>query len=300
MREREVSKGKITRNEKRNREKENDNRKKVCRGRRMLFWNIAGVVNKDEEFWRYIGKFDFISMCETWMEEEGWRRLKGLLPKSHDWSCSFAERDKKRGRAKGGFIIGKIKGWGEEEGETSMKKEEGSLIPKIKDKKEKRSWRIISVYNTGRWEGIKEIIKENFVEGIEENLIVGGDFNIRIGEEGGIEEGGLGRSSKDKTIGNGGRDLLDLVGEIGGYILNGIARGDKSGEFTYVGPRGSSVIDYIIVNELGLEETCKFKIEDRMDSDHMPLVLDIGGSCGTKEEEGWYEEEAKERRSRIC
>lgn len=166
-----------------------------------------------------------------------------------------------------------------------MKKEEGSLITKIKDKKEKRSWRIISVYNTGRWKGIKEIIKENFVEGIEENLIVGGDFNIRIGEEGGIEEGGLG-SSKDKTIGNGGRDLLDLVGEVDGYILNGIARGDKSGEFTYVGPRGSSVIDYIIVNELGLEETCKFKIEDRVDSDHMPLVLDIGGSYRTKEEEG--------------
>lgn len=141
---------------------------------------------------------------------------------------------------------------------------------------------------------IKESIIENFAEGTEDNIIVGGDFNKRIREEGGIEEGGLGRSSKDKTIGNGGRDLLDLVGEVSGYILNGTARGDKAGEFTYVGPRGSSVIDYIIVNELGWEATYEFRIEDRVDLDHMPLVLNVGGSCGTKEEEIRRKRQGKE------
>lgn len=74
-------------------------------------------------------------MCETWVEEKGWLRLKRLLPKSHNWSCSIAERDKKRGRAKGGFIIGKIKGWGKDEGETSIKKEEGILITNIREKR---------------------------------------------------------------------------------------------------------------------------------------------------------------------
>lgn len=45
-----------------------------------------------------------------------------------------------------------------------------------------------------------------------------------------------------------GRKLLDLISDIG-YILNGTARGDAAGEYTYVGPRGCSVIDYVIVNK---------------------------------------------------
>lgn len=68
--------------------------KKYVEEGECFFWNIA--ANKDKDFWNFIGKFDFISMCETWVEEEGWLRLKRLLPKSHNWSCSPAERDKKK------------------------------------------------------------------------------------------------------------------------------------------------------------------------------------------------------------
>lgn len=38
---------------------------------------------------------------------------------------------------------------------------------------------------------------------------------------------------------------------IGEYVLNETTKGDKEREFTYIGARGSSVIDYIIVNEYG-------------------------------------------------
>lgn len=63
-----------------------------------------------------------------------------------------------------------------------------------------------------------------------ENCVMIGDFNIRIGERGGLEkEGEEGRKSKDKIIGNG-MNLLDLIGEIGGYIMNGVKNGDKEGE----------------------------------------------------------------------
>lgn len=33
--------------------------------RRLLFWNVAGIINKDKGFWEYIKDFDFISLCET-------------------------------------------------------------------------------------------------------------------------------------------------------------------------------------------------------------------------------------------
>lgn len=83
--------------------------------RSLIFWNIAGLGNKDEEFWKYIKRFDFISLNETWIEEKGWERMKEKMPKTHEWAYSFSKKSKKKGRAKGGFIIGKRVGWGKQE-----------------------------------------------------------------------------------------------------------------------------------------------------------------------------------------
>ncbi|KYN15976.1 hypothetical protein ALC57_11773 [Trachymyrmex cornetzi] len=63
------------------RKKENNNN----RERNMIFWNTAGIINKDKEFWKFIGKFEFISLSETWLEEDGWKKIEGRLPSSHDW-----------------------------------------------------------------------------------------------------------------------------------------------------------------------------------------------------------------------
>lgn len=49
----------------------------------MLQWNVAGIDNTDKEFWEYVGKFDYISLCETWTTEEKWDRIKGKLSKEH-------------------------------------------------------------------------------------------------------------------------------------------------------------------------------------------------------------------------
>lgn len=63
-------------------------------------------------------------------------------------------------------------------------------------------------------------------------------------EKQGIGYGGQGiegeeedKCNKDKTIGPSGRKIINLVEELGSYILNGTQRGDEEGEFTYVGPR---------------------------------------------------------------
>ena len=105
-------------------------------------------------------------------------------------------------------------------------------------------------------------------------FLIGGDFNIRIGELG-IEEEALelGRKSKDKTIGNNGRDLVEFVNDIGGYILNGAFEGDREGEYTYIGARGNTVIDYVIACENCIDRIMSFRVVDRVDSDHMPLTV---------------------------
>ena len=47
------------------------------------------------------------------------------------------------------------------------------------------------------------------------------------------------------------------------------------GEFIYIGARGNSVIDYVCVNENTCEVLIDFKIGNKIDSDHMPLVVKI-------------------------
>jgi len=100
------------------------------------------------------------------------------------------------------------------------------------------------------------------IEDREDSLvIIGGDFNIRTGELGNMKEAGIERRSKDKTVGNGGRNLIDWVQDRG-YLLNGTCRGDWNGEFMYVGTKGRTVIDYVIVNEKVYNNVLDFKIED--------------------------------------
>lgn len=89
------------------------------------------------------------------------------------------------------------------------------------------------------------------IEGKEDGCVMlGGDFNIRIDELGGsgIEEERRERRSKDKVIENNGRNFVNWLTEKWN-ILNGITEGDWEGEYTYVGARGSTVIDYIVASE---------------------------------------------------
>lgn len=128
----------------------------------------------------------------------------------------------------------------------------------------------------------------------EANLIVGGDFNIRLGEEGGLvdsgekEKYGKKRASKDKVVGNGGNRMLEFLSNKGWTIANGNIEGDEEGEFTYIGARGSTVIDYVIFNERASEKVKSFRVEERIESDHAPISveLDVGkGGNSVKEVE---------------
>lgn len=57
------------------------------------------------------------------------------------------------------------------------------------------------------------------------------------------------RESKDKIMNNRNKLLIDLVGKIEGYVLNGTTKKDKKREYMFVRVRGCSVIDYVIVSD---------------------------------------------------
>lgn len=114
-----------------------------------------------------------------------------------------------------------------------------------------RDWRVLTVYSQKIEETMKEIV-EGIEEEEEEALLIGGDFNARVGDEGGpfreiMPENGRKRKSKDKMVNREGRMLVKKVNEKGWAILN--RSYGREAEWTYIGEKGSSVIDYAILNE---------------------------------------------------
>jgi hypothetical protein len=244
---------------------------------RIVFWNVAGIKNKENEFWKYLGEFDVVGLVETWVEEKGWERLEKRMPREFEWKCQYAERESKKGRAKGGIIMGVKKGLEEENG-SGVKEERGFMERTVKRKQ--RKWRIVTVYSRSMKE-TKRIIEERVKEQEEGTLVIGGDFNARIGGKGRRMEEQQAtierRPTKDGIENAEGRELVSLVEERGWDVLNGNCIGDEKGEYTYIGSRGETVIDYVMVNEEAWDKIEEFKVGERVESDHMPLEVRTKG-----------------------
>lgn len=85
------------------------------------------------------------------------------MPETHEWTCSYAKKGMKKGRTKGGFIIGKRKGWGGAGSILNKYEEEGKMIG------------IFSVYNSlDKWNNIVNSINRLGGEREGDSLIIGG------------------------------------------------------------------------------------------------------------------------------
>ncbi|EZA51889.1 hypothetical protein X777_09582 [Ooceraea biroi] len=153
--------------------------------------------------------------------------------------------------------------------------------------KDEEFWREI-----GKWEVIILIetwVEEKGWEGVKRKTGEGGG-KIEMEEEEREE-----RRSKDKTVNGDGRRLLEELREMGLEILNGGIKGDEEGEYTYIGQRGQTVIDYVIVDGGMRNKIERMEVGERVESDHMPIVVTVkeggwkrGGRRGRREEErGW-------------
>lgn len=70
---------------------------------------MAGLVRQDKDFWRYIERYDYIGLYETWVNEKGWDNIRKRLPDTYEWISKHVEKKKKKGRAIKGIVVGKSK-----------------------------------------------------------------------------------------------------------------------------------------------------------------------------------------------
>jgi hypothetical protein len=262
------------------------------KGAKVLYWNVAGLRKRGDEFWDYVRQFEVVGLVETWVEKQSWEKVERTLPKEYKWEGQWAKRERKRGRAAGGIITG-VK-LGIEEKQKEKGEEEGYMERNVHIDNE--WWKIVTVYSKEMRKTTRRV--ENTMKmDREECMLLGGDFNGRIGERGARnweEERGDGRrKTKDKVENAEGKRLIEWIEENGWEVLNGNKRGDEEGEVTYVGSRGETVIDYAIVNEAAWERAKEFKVGERVDSDHLPLEITIEGTNQEEKEKGEMREEEK-------
>lgn len=195
-------------------------------------------------------------------------------------------RKNKKGRAKGGVIVGVKK---EIAFREASEWDYGVVIEGIKIGK-KKEMNIIVVYNNGK---IKEMLKKlkEVINRVEENrkqTLIIGDMNARIGDWQIGEDGEAkrGRKSMDKTVNYEGKKLIEFWEEMGGWIANGAVCGDWEGMYTHKGDSNESVLDLVIEIEDGREKLIKEMIvKPRIESDHFPVEMYIERK-GTKERSG--------------
>lgn len=106
--------------------------------------------------------------------------------------------------------------------------------------------------HSNTFDKLEEIINNLENQFPDTHILVGGDFNTRIGllniaEEDEIEGTKLwdSRHSKDTKLDPYALELLDIMNEQSFLVLNGRSVSDREGEFTFVGPNGTSVIDLV-------------------------------------------------------
>lgn len=48
---------------------------------KVIFWNVAGLRNKDRDFWKGLEYWDVIVLSETWVDEIRWERIEIICRK---------------------------------------------------------------------------------------------------------------------------------------------------------------------------------------------------------------------------
>lgn len=155
-------------------------------GLKICFWNVAGLLNKYEKTWDYLEKFDILGLTETWVDTERWQSIENKLSKDHLRKCTPAEKEHRKGRAKGGIIVAVKKNLKEVK-IRELNKETTEINLKYNENR----WRIITSYSRKIEDTIGSLLE--YIQ--EEDLLMKRDFNARTGNKG---EGGPIRKEKEE------------------------------------------------------------------------------------------------------
>lgn len=189
---------------------------------------MAGLGNKNGDFWEGLREWDVLVLSEMRVDEKGWIKIRGRLPKGYKWAVQWAKGKSRKGRATGGIMMDIRKKLVEEGGKIETKTE-GLMVRRVR--REEERWRIVGVYVEKRKMGRLLQESEGWIEIREEAVmtIVGENFNAKIGNEGGgaeVEEKLVAkrerrRKSKDSKINKKKRLLVGFIKERGWMVLNG-------------------------------------------------------------------------------
>ena len=132
-------------------------------------------------------------------------------------------------------------------------------------------------------EQVDQFIANLIEKGQEFDVILGGDLNARIGDWAYTDDGENDedspttylRESQDSFINNAGRTLIELCTTFGLSSLSGLKIKDFCSKFTFIGHRGSSIVDHIITSIDLLEYVIDFKTIERVESNHVPIVMTV-------------------------
>lgn len=244
---------------------------------------MAGIRGKHLDFFNFVKQYEIFCLLETFVETNS----IDLCTKYFEGFRLFwipAIRLSNFGRAKGGIVMGiKFNVSAEHiivQGKNLVKISLGG-----------RDIFILFAYLSGgnelEWErdymGLKHFLYEHCSG---KQIILMGDLNARTAKNQDLPEQldaflecgcnfSNERSSKDHVINMKGKLVLELCEDNNLVILNGRIEGDRCGEYTYLGPSGSSVIDYCCADLKALDLIESFKVGAEVFSDHMPLELNL-------------------------
>ena len=257
--------------------------------------NCQGIKGKFQtpEFLNMIKSEDILGVCETWLGKKEPIKVPGF-------NYYPLNRKREKGVTKGGlgvFIKHEVK-----EHVTVRYDLSSEIILWCKIRKEFLNttedmyigMTYIPPENSSREKRLKIEHFENLSERTSalpnDKFILMGDFNARTGDKDDVIEADkhenvetsnffsqirTKRVNQDKKINKYGNLLLDFCAATHCYIANGRTLGDFQGKLTCHEPRGSSTVDYAVVNESLKKSIKTFRVLPPTISDHCPIKVEI-------------------------
>jgi exonuclease III len=270
---------------------------------KILTWNINGGFSSklsDTNFNKYIFKHDIIVLTECWIENNFTCDIK-------DYQCKFIPRSKSKGKQGGGMVI-LIRNTVCEYVEIVNISLDTVVWLKIDKNITAQNIDIYMCcvyippsnsvfYQLYECDDLFDTLINEIVSfSSKGSIIMLGDLNSRCAQNDDFiscdvinsevlhtlsnifdynNDGFLSdRYCPDKVVNSNGSKLLQLCKSCSLRILNG--RYSTATKYTYFGPNGCSVVDYVLANEILFSEISSFVIDDFQEhSDHAPLFFTL-------------------------
>lgn len=254
----------------------------------MVAYNVANLKSKlnFSNFFTFINNFDIFFLFETHVVIEERSKFCHFF---NDYILYWedAKKTHRAGRASGGCLFGFRKSM---RSMYSLKFQSIANKVYLSARFSDINYKIIPIYlNCNKWNDEFVRLEEFLSEIRTSSFCIIGDFNARLGNAQILDTNLLSNSplisnlrvSKDLVFNSEGKKLLELIENYGGIVLNGRFGSGLSGDFTFCGVMGKSVIDYCICSSDFLPIISSFDIPPKTFSDHMPLILNISALGNT-------------------